>query len=346
MTSFSDDFNRADSTDLGANWVEVSGEWSIVSNQLSPGSAGGTIILRAATAMATSDNFAQITIAATAAASQGVWCRGNSNITNGYLWRNSGSSWDLFAVVGGSFSMIATYAVAAAPGDVARVQAVGSAIKAYVNGVERASVTDTQVTTGTSVGVRSESTGALRYDDFSAGDVTNTISGTAAAAFGSLTGAAAGVRRVAGSAASALGALNAAGAGTVKVTASASAAGGTLAGAAAGVRGVGGVAAGALGALAASAVVSSSVTGTASAELSALTAHASGSAPAPVSQTRGGSWESLFSIVTEAVEYKRIERTQPPIACPFDGEPLDAGPGGVLHCKWGNYTYPTMPRII
>lgn len=172
MASFTDDFNRANSTDLGAGWVEVSGDWSIVSNQLSPGAAGGTIILRAAGAMATNDNYAHVTIAATTAASQGVWCRGNSNITNGYLWRNNGTSWDLFQVFGGSFTSIGTYAAAAAPGDVAKVQAVGSTIKGFVNGVQRVSVTDTAVTTGTSVGIRSDSAGAVRYDDFAAADVT------------------------------------------------------------------------------------------------------------------------------------------------------------------------------
>jgi hypothetical protein len=172
VTSFADDFNRANSTDLGAGWVEVSGDWSIVSNQLSPGAAGGTIILRAAGAMAGNDNFAQVTIAATTAASQGVWCRGNSNISQGYLLRNNGTSWDLFSVVGGSFTVIGTYTAAAAPGDVAKVQAVGTTIKGIVNGVERISVTNSAVTTGTSVGIRSDSAGALKYDDFSAGDVT------------------------------------------------------------------------------------------------------------------------------------------------------------------------------
>jgi hypothetical protein len=150
----------------------VSGDWSIVSNQLSPGAAGGTIILRAAGAMDSNDHSAQVTIAATTVASQGVWCRGNSNISQGYLWRNNGTSWDLFSVVGGSFTVIGTYTAAAAPGDVAKVQAVGSTIKGFVNGVERISVTNTAVTTGTSVGIRSDSAGAIRYDDFSAADVT------------------------------------------------------------------------------------------------------------------------------------------------------------------------------
>lgn len=172
MTSFSDGFGRPDSTDLGANWVEVSGDWSIVSGQLSPGAAGGTIILRAAGAMASNDNYAQVTITATTVASQGVWCRGNTTISQGYLWRNNGTSWDLFQVIGGSFTSIGTYAAAAAPGDVAKVQAVGSTIQGYVNGIQRVSVTNTNVPTGTSVGIRSDSAGALRYDDFAAADVT------------------------------------------------------------------------------------------------------------------------------------------------------------------------------
>ncbi|MFD9564358.1 hypothetical protein [Streptomyces sp. NPDC059994] len=182
MASFSDDFNRANSTDLGASWVEVSGDWSILSNQLSPGAAGGTIILRAASTMASNDHYAQATIAATTAASQGVWCRGNANITSGYLWRNNGTSWDLFRVVGGSFTAIGTYAAAAAPGDIARVQAVGSTITAYVGGIQRVSVTDTAVTTGTSVGIRADSAGALRFDDFTAADLSAGATLTTAAA--------------------------------------------------------------------------------------------------------------------------------------------------------------------
>lgn len=182
MASFADDFNRADSTSLGAGWVEVSGDWSIISNRLSSGNAGGTVILRAAGAMASNDHSVQVTIAATAAVSHGVWARGNSNISQGYLLRNDGSSWDLFSVVGGSFSVIGSYAVAAVAGDVVKLQVVGSAIKGYINGTQRISVTDAAVTTGTSVGIRAESTSSLRFDDFAAADVTaGATLGTAAA---------------------------------------------------------------------------------------------------------------------------------------------------------------------
>lgn len=200
MATFTDDFNRADSSTLGAGWVEVSGDWSIVSNRLSAGAAGGTIILRAAGAMASNDHYAQVTIATTAAASHGVWCRGNTNITSGYLWRNDGSSWNLFSVVGGSFTSIGSFAGAAVNGDVAKVQAVGSTIKGYVNGVERVSVTNTAVATGTSVGLRSESAGALRFDDFDAADVVAGSTGDAALS-GTSTLTAAGTRGASGSAA-------------------------------------------------------------------------------------------------------------------------------------------------
>jgi hypothetical protein len=197
MTTFTDDFNRADSTNLGANWVEVSGDWSIISNQLSSGSAGGTIILRAAGAMATNDNSAQVTIAATGAVSHGVWCRGNSTFTSGYLWRNDGTSWNLFSNVGGSFTSIGSFAGAAVAGDAAKVQAVGSTVKGYVNGIERVSVVNTAVTTGTSVGIRAESTNLLRFDDFTGADVTSGVTGDAALS-GSATLSATGLRAAIG----------------------------------------------------------------------------------------------------------------------------------------------------
>jgi hypothetical protein len=182
VASFSDDFNRVDSTDLGPSWVEVSGDWSIISGQLSPGSSGATIVLRAASAMASSDHSAQITIAATTAVSQGVWCRGDNTLTNGYLWRNDGTTWALFKVVSGAFTSLGTFSAAAAPGDVAKVQAVGSTIKGFIGGVERVSVTDTSVTSGLSVGLRVMSTSGLRFDNFAAADVsTGATLATAAA---------------------------------------------------------------------------------------------------------------------------------------------------------------------
>jgi hypothetical protein len=355
MTSFSDNFNRADSTDLGANWVEVSGDWSIVSNQLSPGAAGGTIILRAAGAMAGNDHYVQVTIAATTTASQGVWARGNSNISNGYLWRNNGTSWDLFSVVGGSFTNIGTYSAAAAPGDVAKLQVQGSTITGYVNGVSRVSTTNTAVTTGTSVGVRSDSTSGVRYDDFSAADLAGNVTGTATASFGGLTAAASGVPTVTGTATASFGGLAAAASGTPTVLGAATAAfggltatasgtpkvigtavlaGGALTATAAGVRTVIGTATAAFGGLTATAVSPSHVTGTASAVFGGLVATARGGVPGAPEQ---GSWYGLLDIIREAAQLAREEREQDPVACPNDGEPLESGPDGQPFCPFDGW---------
>ncbi|MFJ5644044.1 hypothetical protein [Streptomyces sp. NPDC093223] len=199
MTTFTDSFNRANGAP-GANWVDGTGLWTIVSNQLSPGTAGGTIVIRTASGMATNDNSAQITIAATGAVSHGVWCRGNTGFTQGYLWRNDGTSWVLFSNIGGSFTSLGSFSGAAVAGDVAKITAVGSTITGYINGIARVTVTNAAVTTGTFVGLRAESSNVLRFDDFTGSDVTSGVTGDAAlGAAATLT--ASGVRATTGAAA-------------------------------------------------------------------------------------------------------------------------------------------------
>jgi hypothetical protein len=343
VTSFSDDFNRADSTDLGAGWVEVSGDWSIASNQLSPGAAGGTILVRAATAMATSDNFAQVTIAATTSASQGLWCRGNSDLTSGYAWRNNGSNWSLFSVVAGAFTNIGTYSAAAVAGDVAKVQAVGSTIKGFVNGVERVSVVNSAVATGTTVGVRSDSTSGLKYDSFSAGDVASTVTGTGTATFGGLTATASGTPTVHATASASFGALTATAAGVPKVIASGTLTAGALTGSATGLRTVISSASASFGGLIGTATSPSHVTGTGAGVFGALTAMASGSVPgAPET----GSWYGLIDITREGAQLYREEQTRDPEACPDCGEPLRPGPNGELYCAFDGRIWGAGGRLV
>lgn len=55
-------------------------------------------------------------------------------------------------------------------------------------------------------------------------------------------------------------------------------------------------------------------------------------------------WEQLLSILREAADSVRAEKSQPPQACPNDGEPLTAGPDGTLHCKFDGYQYPRDGR--
>lgn len=56
----------------------------------------------------------------------------------------------------------------------------------------------------------------------------------------------------------------------------------------------------------------------------------------------------MLSIKAEGAAWKLKERTEPPLACPFDGEPLRSVPGGGigLYCPLGNYRWPEQPRII
>ena len=56
-------------------------------------------------------------------------------------------------------------------------------------------------------------------------------------------------------------------------------------------------------------------------------------------------WQQLLDIHAEAVEYRRAELSQPPVACPYDGEPLKQGPRGEWHCPWGDYEYPRDGRV-
>ena len=51
------------------------------------------------------------------------------------------------------------------------------------------------------------------------------------------------------------------------------------------------------------------------------------------------SWAQLQSILKEAQEEAARQRTEPPQACPQDGEPLGYHAGkGVLHCKFCGFT--------
>lgn len=59
-----------------------------------------------------------------------------------------------------------------------------------------------------------------------------------------------------------------------------------------------------------------------------------------------GSWYGLLSILEEAAGYVEDEKNTPPLACPYDGEPLRSGPDDVLFCAWGNYMWPRDGRII
>ena len=169
MATYTDDFNRADSTNIG-NWTEVTDNWSIVSNQLAPGiSSTGVVVY--ASPLDTNDHYAEITLSNASASSMGVFARSDVSGNNFYLWRNDGSEWTLFYNIGGNFTSIGSYTAAGVNGDIARIQCVGTTIKGFVNGVERVSVTDAQIPSGLYTGLRSAASSTARYDNFAAADI-------------------------------------------------------------------------------------------------------------------------------------------------------------------------------
>lgn len=56
-------------------------------------------------------------------------------------------------------------------------------------------------------------------------------------------------------------------------------------------------------------------------------------------------WDQLVDFAREAADERRATEGQPPQACPRDGEPLEQGPGGVLHCPFDGYEWPRDGRL-
>lgn len=52
------------------------------------------------------------------------------------------------------------------------------------------------------------------------------------------------------------------------------------------------------------------------------------------------SWEQLLQIQEENRAFAEEDATSPPVACPYDGTPLEPGPRGELHCSSGDYEWP------
>lgn len=142
-TLFSDDFNRADSTTLGNNWVEVTADWAIVSNTLRVSStAFGDYVINT-TSLGTADYEVQAVLI-TVGTVPVIRVIGRYVDTNNYYavrWADTNSG--LFKRVGGVETDLGAWpADSITSGDTVKLSMQGTTIKAYVNGVQKASVTD------------------------------------------------------------------------------------------------------------------------------------------------------------------------------------------------------------
>lgn len=174
MAYVSDKFDRANGP-IGANWTVDNGAISVVANVAEPQSA--SIMNRArytATPMDTTDHYAQAPIGRGAAGTnQGaVTVRQANSVRTAYSANKNDnvSNCILRKAVANTETTLATYV--ATPGiHTLRVTANGTTISMHVDGVERASVTDTAITTGNYIGIEAFNNINGRLDDFIGADL-------------------------------------------------------------------------------------------------------------------------------------------------------------------------------
>ena len=145
-----DNFNRANGA-LGANWSTDRDPITIVSNQAKSSTSANSVAIRTAETFA-ANQYSQV-----------VW-QGGLNNGGGPLVRHNGSNpgsyylaflnagteaLNIYSVTAGSYSSIGLAgSVTIANGDVLRLEASGTTIRALLNGVEKLSVTNTDRATG------------------------------------------------------------------------------------------------------------------------------------------------------------------------------------------------------
>lgn len=195
MATVSDDFNRANSTSLGSNWAEDSGNWEIDTNTLRNGTAGNSYrkCRWTGAALDSANNYAQVSTRNTGLGT-GCFVRGATSATVTYYAAVlfGGDSDYLVEITAGAEGILDTgSARSTSTTYTVRIEANGSSLRTLINGVESCTATDGTLTSG-AVGVMAY--GAIDgtndwFDDFAAGDLAITITATGIAtgeAFGTL----------------------------------------------------------------------------------------------------------------------------------------------------------------
>jgi hypothetical protein len=182
MTTYSDDFNRADSSDLGSDWTQPGTSFAISGNKMAR-VAGGSDHVQYAHDLSSSDHFVQATVTDNANTYMVINLRNSGGLAqNGYYCFHTPSfgdqKWNINKWVGGSGEAIGS----SASGDssypssfVLRAEVEGDEIRVYADGVLKLAVTDpSPISTGLRVGFNCNfTTSAATYDNFSAGDLVS-----------------------------------------------------------------------------------------------------------------------------------------------------------------------------
>ena len=187
-----DDFNRADASTLGADWVEVGGDWEILNNRARQSNRDGGVVsqgsyARHVTALDGDDQYAEVLSVSTnfSGTVQGPAAR-MSDVDETYYVayhrRNDDSIDDLLSkVVNGTRTTLAN---ATSPSAEATVRLVcdGNSIEMLLDGAAHLSATDTAILGPRFVGMVGHpggSDGQSTFDDFEAADLAAAgVSGT------------------------------------------------------------------------------------------------------------------------------------------------------------------------
>lgn len=191
MVTVSDDFNRADTATLGANWTNTGGTTiGVKSNRCYFGDSYGAgeqhRVRYTGTALAGVDHFVQFDIVTLPASGYGdarIMARFSSATSAYELRRDNGGSWYVNRITsGGETDIMSGSAGAFSAAETWRMEVTGSgatvSIAVYKNGVQQGSTyNDTaasRITTGTTCGIGGYTAGGspsdVNSDNWSAGD--------------------------------------------------------------------------------------------------------------------------------------------------------------------------------
>lgn len=193
MAQYSDNFNRADSTNLGANWTEVNLDSQIVSNTLQAVTVAQQCRIRWTADFATDNNFGQVDSTNLAQATSNfpaALCRYDSAADSCYGFRRIGNAVlasytaQLYKVVTGTVTLLGspvTVARAAVgTSETLYVSASGSTLVGKINGTTQHTLTDTSLTTGKRGGASVRAGAAIAdctIDNYAGGDLLITGTG-------------------------------------------------------------------------------------------------------------------------------------------------------------------------
>lgn len=171
---FTDDFNRANSSSPGADWVEVgAGNWSItLTSRLTLGVNTGEQCMYV-NALSTSDHYAQAdSVAHTIDTYLIIRSTANnlSPLTFYFAGVNGSGNYAIGKYDGGSYTGLASAAGSSPAGKTLRFEASGGDLSLKVNGVEVLGVTDGSPLSGLYVGVWGAGN-PTSYDNFEAGAI-------------------------------------------------------------------------------------------------------------------------------------------------------------------------------